>query len=213
MHMVELKLGLRTVDLPYTVRIPHITDEQFDELVDEDTKAELFDGVMIVHSPASPIHNQIAAFVRDLMTRYVEERDLGRIYGPDDLIRIRRSRRFAPDIFFLVKDRVPDPIPEKQYVGSPDLAMEILSPSIRDYDLEEKRVAYQEAGIREIWLVDPEEQEVIVDRRRPKGYVTVTVTTGRIASRAVAGFWLEATWLWSQPMPRVSACLRRILEG
>ena len=46
-------LDLRTVDLPYMLRLYGVTDEKFDELTDEDTKAELFDGVMIVHSPAS----------------------------------------------------------------------------------------------------------------------------------------------------------------
>ena len=211
--MVEVKLGYRTIDLPYTLRIPHVTEDMFDEMVDEDTKAELFDGVMVVHSPASPLHNDIAGFVRDLMKRYAEEKDLGKILGPDDLIRLRRSRRFAPDIFFLEKDRVPIPVPEKQYAGSPDLVLEVLSPSNRDYDLDEKRLAYQEAEIKEIWLIDPEEQEITVHRRRLKVYATLTAKNGRIASRILPGFWLEGAWLWSQPLPKVGVCLRRILKG
>jgi Uma2 family endonuclease len=210
--MVEVKLGLRTIDLPYTVRFPHITEDQFDELVDEDTKAELFDGVMIVHSPASFLHNQIGRFIRELMNLYAEEKDLGVVFGPDDLIRPKRGRRFAPDAFFLAQNRVPDPLPVMQYAGSPDLVLEVLSPSNREYDLEEKRPAYREADIKEIWFVDPDEQEVIVDRRRPKGYSTLTVTTGRVTSRVLPGFWLEAAWLWSQPMPKVGRCLRRILD-
>jgi Uma2 family endonuclease len=184
----------------------------FDELVDEDTKAELLDGVMIVHSPASPIHNDIAALIRDLMKLYAEEKDLGKICGPDDLIRVRHARRFAPDIFFLAKDQVPDPVPEKQYAGSPDLVLEVLSPSNRDYDLEEKRSAYREAGIKEIWFVDPDEQEVTMDRRRLRGYATLSARSGRIASRVLPGFWLEVSWLWTQPMPKIGVCLRRILD-
>ena len=39
--MIELKFGRKTVDLPYTVRIPDVSEAQFDDLVDEDMKAEL----------------------------------------------------------------------------------------------------------------------------------------------------------------------------
>ena len=58
--MVELKFGLRTVDVPYMLRLYDINDEMFDEMVDEDTKAELIDGVMIVHSTASMRHDNVA---------------------------------------------------------------------------------------------------------------------------------------------------------
>src|SRR5437667_10579555 len=110
--MVELKFGMRTVDLPYTLRLYGVTEEMFDELVDEDTRAELLDGVMIVHSPASPRHNRIAGFLRDLGNRYAEARELGEVFGPDDLVHLATCRRFAPDGFFLAAEHVPDPIPE-----------------------------------------------------------------------------------------------------
>jgi len=211
--MAEVKLGYRTIDLPYTLRVEEVTEDLFDELVDEDTKAELLDGVMIVHSPASLLHNRIAGFIRDLMKRYAEEKDAGEIFGPDDLIHVAPGRRFAPDVFFLEKLRIPDLVGEKQVEGAPDLVLEVLSPSNREYDLEEKRPAYREAGIREIWFIDPEEQEITVDRRRPSGFATRTIKTGRITSRVLPGFWLEGAWLWTQPLPRVSICLRRLLRG
>jgi hypothetical protein len=65
--MVELKFGLKTVDLPYTVRLPRVTEEMFRELVDEDMNAELFDGVMTVHSPATLQHDDQGGFLRFLM--------------------------------------------------------------------------------------------------------------------------------------------------
>ena len=55
--MIEVTCGLKTIDLPYMIQVYDVTEEMFDELVDEDTKAELIDGVMIVHSPASIEHD------------------------------------------------------------------------------------------------------------------------------------------------------------
>jgi Uma2 family endonuclease len=208
--MVELKLGLRTVDLPYTIRVYGVTEEIFDELVDEDTKAELLDGVMIVHSPASVEHDQIAGFVRTLMACYADERELGTVMGPDALVHLATCRRFGPDAFFLEKRRVPRRRPQ-QIEGAPDLVLEVLSPSNRDEDLDDKRPAYRQAGVKEIWFVDPENREIIVDRRRRKSYTTTTITTGRATSTVLTGFWVETSWLWAYPLPNRVRCLLEIL--
>jgi Uma2 family endonuclease len=206
-----LKRGLRTIDLPHTIRISPVTEEMFDEMVDEDTKAELIDGVMIVHSPASPRHDAIAGFLRFLMLGYVAAKGVGQVFGPDSLIRPAAGRRFGPDLFFLEQRRVPEPLPDDLFEGAPDLVLEVLSPSNRDVDLEVKRPAYRAAGIPEIWLVDPDERQVLVDRRRRKRYTTDTVSEGQVPSAVLPGFWVDAGWLWQDPLPNVMDCLREIL--
>jgi Uma2 family endonuclease len=208
--VIELKRALHTVDVPYTLKLYGITDEMFDEMVDEDTKAELIDGVMIVHSPASLRHDDVAGFLRGLMRFYVAAKGLGRVLGPDGLVRIKKGRRVGADIFFLAQDRVPKPLP-KEYKGVPDLFIEVLSLSNRDDDLDIKRPLYREAGVKEIWFVDPDEKQIILDRRRSQRYLTKTVSTGRVESAIVRGFWIEADWLWSDPLPNEMQCLRDLL--
>jgi Uma2 family endonuclease len=210
LRMLELKLGFRTVDLPHPLRISPVTEEMFDELVNEDVKAELIDGVMIVHSPASLRHDAIAGFLRFLMLGYASAKRLGSVLGPDSLIRLGPGRRFAPDLFFLKRRRVPRRLPQ-QFEGAPDLVLEVLSPSNRDEELEEKRPAYRRSEIVEIWLVDPEEQQIQVDRRRRSHYTTDNVSTGRVTSAALPGFWIEAGWLWQEPLPNQMNCLQQIL--
>lgn len=197
--------------LPYIVRVYGVTDEMFDEMTDEDTKAELLDREMIVHSPASMRHDMLGNFLRALFGAYTEEKDLGAIYGPDCLARLRRGRRFAPELFFVVAPRVPRPTPQ-EFNGVPDLIVEVLSPSNRGYDLGEKRSAYREAGVPEIWFVDPRDEEVLIDRKRRKTYATETISTGRAASTVLTGFWLDSAWLWADPPPKLLRCLRTILK-
>jgi Uma2 family endonuclease len=215
MIAVQKKLGpriadLRSVDLPYTLRLYGVTEEQFDELVDEDTRAELIDGVMIVHSPASIKHDNLSGFLRALWRCFAEEKDAGTVLGPDSLIRLRPGRRVGPDLFFLERKRVPRRLPS-EWKGTPDLVLEVLSPSNRREDVAEKLPTYREAAVREIWLIDPDEREVIVEYRRGKGYGTNRVSAGRVASNVLKGFWIDASWLWKEPLPNVMACLREIL--
>jgi Uma2 family endonuclease len=214
--MVELRFGLRTVDLraldvPYMIRLYDVTDEMFDEMVDEDTKAELIDGVMIVHSPATLRHDDVAGFLRGLMRFYAAAKRLGSVLGPDGLVRIKKGRRVGADIFFLDQDRVPKPLP-KEYKGVPDLFVEVLSPSNRDYDLDDKRSIYHEAGVKEIWFVDPDQEFILLDRRRGQRYVSKTIRTGRVKSTVIKGFWIEAKWLWSDPLPNEMQSLRKLLR-
>jgi Uma2 family endonuclease len=209
--MVELKIGPRTVDLPFTVRLPGVTEEMFDELVDEDTRAELIDGVMVVHSPASMLHDDVTVFLRSMMRYYADKKKLGKVLGADSLVHLATCRKFAADMYFLEQKRVPRPLP-KEYEGTPDFVAEVLSPSNRDDDLEDKRPAYREAGVKEIWLIDPDGQEMIVDRRRGKRYTSKTVQAGRVTSTVLSGFWIDVAWLWANPLPSVADCLDEILR-
>jgi Uma2 family endonuclease len=208
--MVEIRLGIKTMALPFTVRVPDVTEELFNELVDPNTKAELIDGVMLLHSPASLRHDYIANFIRGLMMFYADINGLGVVLGPDGLVRLASLRLFGPDAFLIRSQRIPRPLP-KQFEGSPDLAVEVLSPSNRDEDLFSKRPAYQAARVEEIWWIDPELEQVTVDRRRKKGYAETVTHEGRVASSVLRRFWIDASWLWNDPLPGVMTCLEEIL--
>lgn len=208
--MVELKFGLRTVDVPYTIPLYGVTDEMFDEMMDEDTKAELLYGTMIVYSPATLRHDDVAGFLRALMRCYASEKGLGSVFGPDGLVRIKKGVRVGPDLFFLVNDRVPNPLPE-EYTGVPDLMLELMSLQKSEVNYREKRPLYREAGVKEIWFVNPELKEIIIDRLRGRYYVTVTKSSGRVESTVIKGFWIQAEWLWDDPLPNAMQCLRDIL--
>jgi Uma2 family endonuclease len=210
--MIEVKCGMKTIDLPYMIRLYSVTAELFNELVDEDTKAELIDGVMIVHSPASMEHDNVGGFIRALMSFSSDAKGLGLVLGPDALIYVAPGRKCAPDVFFIRQEHVPMPLP-KEFEGVPDLVVEVLPSSNRRYDLQKKRLIYQEAGVGEIWFVDAAFWRVIADRRQAERYTEEVVTEGRLTSTAIAGFWINVSWLWTQPLPNRLSCLQEILQG
>lgn len=211
--MLEMKIGVKTVDLPYSVRLYGVAEDLFDELTDEDTKAELIDGVMIMHSPASLQHEDTGNFLGGLMRFYAKAKSLGlMIASGNGIVHLSTGRKLAPDGFFIRTERVPSPLP-KQFDGVPDLVLEVLSPSNRNDDLIDKRKIYREAGVAEIWFVDNKHKQIIVDQKHPDGYLENIVTEGKFTSNAIEGFWINVDWLWQEPLPDELTCLQEILSG
>lgn len=61
----------------------------------------------------------------------------------------------VPDIAGWRRERMPEPPDEAYITLAPDWVCEVLSPSTRKFDLEEKRPVYAREGIGHLWLVDP----------------------------------------------------------
>ena len=84
--------------------------------------------------------------------------------GQPDLVK-------QPDVQVVEKALVGGP----RIVGTPDLVVEIHSPSTKVLDLTEKRHVYGEAGIPAYWMVDPDASTITVLELRGGAYVEVAV--------------------------------------
>jgi Uma2 family endonuclease len=63
-------------------------------------------------------------------------------------------------------------------VGSPDLLVEILSPSTASKDLKQKYELYEEYGVKEYWVVYPAEKVIniyILENNKYKALKPITV--------------------------------------
>ena len=86
---------------------------------------------------------------------------------PDDINCVQ------PDLLVLC-DYEDDINEEDRYKGTPTLVVEILSPSSRSHDMVRKLGLYEESGIREYWVIDPEHKTVLIysfEEFRMKEYV------------------------------------------
>ena len=64
-----------------------------------------------------------------------------------------------PDLLVICKEY---DLGAKRFEGAPDLVLEILSPSTRSKDMLLKLYKYQNAGVKEYWIVDPDHETVLV---------------------------------------------------
>jgi Uma2 family endonuclease len=128
-----------------------------------DGEWELIDGELVPVTPSSLRSTMIGLRIGRIVGNYVDAHDLGVMTGADGgyvLFPDRQTVR-VPDVGFIRKDRVP-PIAEHGRFPrlAPDLAVEVLSPSDRMGDALSKVTMYLQAGVRAIWLVDPETRTI-----------------------------------------------------
>jgi Uma2 family endonuclease len=124
---------------------------------------ELVDGALVEKAMGyreSLLAGAILAFLR----AFVVPRNLGLVTGPDGMVRLFPGLVRIPDVAFASWDRLPDrrvpavPIPQL----APDLAVEVLSESNTEAEMARKLHEYFTAGVRLVWLVDPEARTVAV---------------------------------------------------
>ncbi|HEY4690146.1 MAG TPA: Uma2 family endonuclease [Anaerolineae bacterium] len=190
---------MATVVPPPTVT--RMTDQEFLDLAPDDRKAELIDGEMIMASPASTLHEELFAFLFEMLRIYVREKDLGRLLGSRTPMRLSETEVYEPDIVFVSKER--ESIVKRTYIDGPaDLVIEILSRSTAYVDRGRKLIECALAGVREYWLFDPDQHIAEFYRLRDSRYERVPADEdGVYRSEVVPGFWLRLEWLWTQPKP------------
>jgi Uma2 family endonuclease len=96
--------------------------------------------------------------------------------------------------------------------GPADMVVEIASESDPRLDYREKLPRYRQAGIEEIWIVNPFEREILVEVKTSISYATRVLSSGRLESQVLPGFWIEASWLWQKDLPSTLTCLREIMR-
>ncbi|HKN67731.1 MAG TPA: Uma2 family endonuclease [Gemmatimonadaceae bacterium] len=139
------------------------TLEELHRLPDDGNKYELIRGELFVTPPPSVDHEEVLARLSALLTTYVEQHSLGRVYHPRAVIRFEGSEA-EPD---LMVRHVPHGARGNAWekLPPPRLVIELLSPTTRRRDLVAKREYYLDAGVGEYWVIDSERREIHVIRR------------------------------------------------
>lgn len=196
---------------PFLIIKPGVSEETFYRLADEDSNWEYLDGRIVMYSPASDRHQDLERFLLTLLSAYLGERGGAVVRGSRYPMRLDAHWSPEPDIMVVRNERHHLMTP-RCLQGGADLVIEIASDSDPRLDVREKLPRYREAGIEEIWLVDPFERRVLCERIGDEGYTSTSLSSGRLASSVVQGFWIEVDWLWLDELPAPLACLRQTLD-
>jgi Uma2 family endonuclease len=134
---------------------------------DEGRLYELVDG-KLVEKRMSDLAQLVANNLNDELVVWAKQSAAGRSFVeatfqcfPDDPGRVRR-----PDVAFVSRDRLANyQWGHGHIMIAPDLAVEVVSPNDTVSELDRKVGEYFQAGVRHVWVINPEQQTVRIHRR------------------------------------------------
>lgn len=128
----------------------------------EGTRAELCDGRIFFNTAPTIAHQNIVSFLHGTIWNYIRSKGgKCRVFpspfdvqlDADDICNL-----VQPDITVVCdRDKLSD---GKRCIGAPDWVIEVVSPSTKAQDYLIKLNKYQDAGVREYWIVDPIKKRV-----------------------------------------------------
>ena len=132
------------------------------EAMPEEQRAELIDGYLYMQAAPSRMHQDVLMFLSLEIGNYIRERHgKCKIYPAPFAVYLNKDNKnyLEPDIS-VICDR--NKLDEKGCHGAPDWIIEIVSPSTKRMDYLIKLLKYQNSGVKEYWVVDPQEQRIWV---------------------------------------------------
>ncbi|HYY12043.1 MAG TPA: Uma2 family endonuclease [Kineosporiaceae bacterium] len=175
---------------------PPMTAEQLLDLPDDGLRHELVEGTLRTMTPAGGHHGRISARLLVRMGVFVEAQGLGEVFAAETGFWLRQDPDTvrAPDVAFVRADRAPDARVPGFVPLVPDLAAEVVSPNDRAVEVAGKALSWLDAGVRLVWVVDPENRTVTV--YRPDGVGVLRGQDVLSGEDVLPGFALLLHELW-----------------
>ena len=179
-----------------------MTAEEFLARPEDKTRYELIDGVVVMSPSPGVRHQRIAAEVFKQLVNHVDKRRLGFVFYEIDVLIGRgpegRDLVYRPEMIFIRAERE-NQITERIRIV-PDLIVEIVSPDSRSLDTMTKRDDYEQAGVGEYWIIDPERGTFTFYRLIDHRFVALDPHGDFFESQVVTDFRLD--------LPKVRAAFR-----
>jgi Uma2 family endonuclease len=174
-----------------------LTAEEFDNYpFEEDKRYELDEGELIEMTRPAYKHNRVLGILFVALSNYLRQSRIGEALISENLYALSSSTRRAPDVAVILGDRRDELRNAKVIPIIPDLAAEVLSPSETPRTIHRKLKQYFAAGVKEVWLIDPETNtaEIWTGPSLPERELT---TSDALASPLLPGFALSLRELFS----------------
>ena len=141
-------------------------------------RVELIKGFIRKMSPApNRRHQEVSHRINRYLDNYLYNKPCGLYYAPFD-VRLLDSKKSKENnkIYTVVQPDLCvvcdlEKLDDKGCIGAPDLVIEILSPGNSKREMGEKFSLYEENKIKEYWIVEPTEQNILIYTLQNEKYV------------------------------------------
>ena len=132
----------------------------------DDERWELIEGMAYRMVTPGLVHQAVVGELFLQIANYLRGKPCRPFIAPFD-VRLPRGNEADEEVTTVVQPDIsvicdPDKLDDRGCRGAPDWVIEVLSPNTAAKDQIQKLAAYEQAGVREVWLVHPTDRVVIV---------------------------------------------------
>jgi len=134
----------------------------------DDKRRELINGIVQLMSPAPRRkHQSISSLLNYFIVNYLKNKKCDVYTAPFDVRLPKNGEKGDDKIYTVVQPDISiicdlEKLDDRGCIGAPDLIVEILSPSTAKKDINDKFILYQECGVKEYWIVNPNDENINV---------------------------------------------------
>jgi len=145
---------------PPKTKRPLLTYDDYLTFPDNDgIRKEIIEGELFMSPAPSIKHQFILRNLFRILDKFIVENNLGEVFFALCDVILSDINVMQPDILFISRQNY-EIITALNIQGSPDLLVEILSPSTIETDRIYKKLVYEKFGVKEYWIVDPEQETI-----------------------------------------------------
>lgn len=169
-------------------------------------RLELLRGKVFQMSGPNTRHQVVSGRLSAWLFNYLENQKCRVFSAPFDVRLPAKNRRRDDEITTVVQPDIcvicdESKLDERGCCGAPDLVVEILSPGNSKKEVRLKYELYEEAGVREYWIINPSEENIVVHILNVSGkFEGLKMYAGgdKISSLAIAGFEVDVDRLFEK---------------
>jgi Uma2 family endonuclease len=171
-----------------------------------DERLELIKGKIFKMSPApSRSHQEISVAMTVKLVNYLKVKPC-KVYAAPFDVRLPRTSKEDTAIYTVVQPDICvicdlSKLDDRGCVGAPDIVVEILSPGNNNKELRNKFEVYQEAGVKEYWIIHPSERTFLkytLDRDGLFQPSKLLVGGDEVTSEILPGFVLDLNEIFEE---------------
>lgn len=147
-----------------------LTYDDFLLFPDDGQRHELIDVEHYVTPSPNLRHQRISRRLVQSIANWLDEHPTGEVFDAPLDVLFSRFDVVEPDLLYVSNERASELLSGQHVTGAPDLVIEIGSPSTRQRDETIKRRLYEQFGVTDYWVVDPEIDVIRIYRREGNAF-------------------------------------------
>jgi Uma2 family endonuclease len=147
--------------MPVNTNFPPLTVENYKLLPETGPRYQLIQGDLYMAPAPNRFHQEISRNLQYELHSYLKRTPIGKLFNAPFDHYLDEVNVFQPDLIVVLNERL-GILSEEGAEGAPELVFEILSPKTRSLDLMNKKQEYARAGVKELWIIDPEPRSITI---------------------------------------------------